>query len=379
MNLPYSPHLKITSLNRIFSNTSECYKFFWFQAIVTKVLEGRDSVSYEELLNEMIADAWYMVTEYHLNLGPRDTLEVLVHEIQELSGMKSAEKRQVVLDYLQTCEDKNVLKRKRTLIIEVPYRLQAPFLEDFKSKDWDVSARIRIEKMNRYKHLFYYYDSFAGLQTCIHMSEEWLKYIRANGEIVKGWLQYHMILYLQKRNPSVPGIADKLRPPQERKLEKVKQYWKLLIELQPVKEIYGHYELRKADISIDHFVPWSYVAHDEFWNLHPTTRAINSSKSNHLPEWDRYFPELCTLAYFSYEMMWEYEAVRASFERCAREHLNNTDVRRRIYRQGLSKKEFSGSLEEVLQPVYQSARNCGFPSWVYTGEMAEHAKDNRLL
>ncbi|MBE5919975.1 MAG: hypothetical protein E7272_09045 [Pseudobutyrivibrio ruminis] len=25
------------------------------------------------------------------------------------------------------------------------------------------------------------------------------------------------------------------------------------------------------DISIDHFVPWSYVAHDEMWNLNPTT------------------------------------------------------------------------------------------------------------
>lgn len=61
--------------------TSECYKFFWFQAIVTKALEGRQSMTYEELINEMIADAWYMVVEYHLNLGHRDTLESLVHDL----------------------------------------------------------------------------------------------------------------------------------------------------------------------------------------------------------------------------------------------------------------------------------------------------------
>jgi len=26
----------------------------------------------EELIDDMIANAWYMVTEYHLNLGPRN-------------------------------------------------------------------------------------------------------------------------------------------------------------------------------------------------------------------------------------------------------------------------------------------------------------------
>lgn len=70
-----------------------------------------------------------------------------------------------------------------------------------------------------------------------------------------------LIIYLQKRNPSVPGIADKLFPPVERKLEKVKRYWKAIIDVEPVYDIYGNYRLTDKDISIDHFVPWSYVAH----------------------------------------------------------------------------------------------------------------------
>lgn len=41
----------------------------------------------------MVADAWYMVTEFRLNLGPSDTLEALVKYIYQVSGLKTNEKR----------------------------------------------------------------------------------------------------------------------------------------------------------------------------------------------------------------------------------------------------------------------------------------------
>ena len=107
------------------------------------------------------------------------------------------------------------------------------------------------------------------------------------------------------------------------------------------------------------------MAHDEFWNLHPTTRGINSRKSNNLPDWNTYFPRLCEQEFFSYEMMWQYDSVHVEFEKCAKEHLNNEDIKRRVYRKGLTFSEFSESLEEVIQPIYQSARNCGFRNWIY--------------
>lgn len=154
-------------------------------------------------------------------------------------------------------------------------------------------------------------------------------------------------------------------PPQERKLEKVKKYWKLLLTVQPIHEIYGHVPLSEKDISIDHFVPWSYVAHDEFWNLHPTTRSINSSKNNSLPNWNVYFPQLAKLEFTSYEMMWKYDVLHDEFEKCAKEHLNDNAVRRKIYQEGQGFVSFSNMLEEILQPVYQSAKNCGFKEWIY--------------
>lgn len=379
MQLPYSDTIEVQYLSRIFDNTSECYKFFWFQAIVSKVLEGKRRITYEELIDEMIADAWYMVVEYHLNLGPRDTLESLVHYLQQISQLKSSEKKENIIHYLANCEDREVARRKRILTKNVPYRIQAPFMDKVKKKEWDVSESALISKINRERRLMYYFETLNGMQTAILIRSEWFAYIRMNQEIIKGWLQYHMIKYLQKRNPSVPGIADKLYPPQERKLEKVKKYWKLLLTIQPLHEIYGNVQLSGKDISIDHFVPWSYVAHDEFWNLHPTTRRINSSKSNNLPDWNVYFPQLAKLEYSSYEMMWKYNVIQDAFEKCAREHLNDDGIRRKIYQKGKDFISFSNALEEILQPVYQSAKNCGFKDWVYKGTEDDAEWDNRLL
>jgi hypothetical protein len=365
MKLPYFEELEIEYLGRMFENTSECYKFFWFKAIVTKILEGKSTISYEELIDEMIADAWYMVTEYHLKLGPKDTLEILVLYMQKVSGIKSAEKKDSILDYLKNTSDQEIRKRKRILTYNVPYRLQAPFMELVRGDVWKNSESTLAAKINQEKRLMYYFSALNGMNTTIIIQKDWEKYIIKNQEIIKGWLEYNIIIYLQRKNPSVPGIADKLYPPQERKLEKVKKYWKLLLSLKPVYDIYGHELLTPQDISIDHFVPWSYVAHDELWNLHPTIKSINSSKSNKLPDWETYFPRLSQVEYFSYEMIWKYEKIHKEFEKCAREHLNNNEVRRRIYRRGIEYPEFSGELENVLHPVYQSAKNCGFRNWIY--------------
>ncbi len=41
MQLPYSEELNIGYLSRLFDNTSNCYKFFWFQAIIRKLQEDK--------------------------------------------------------------------------------------------------------------------------------------------------------------------------------------------------------------------------------------------------------------------------------------------------------------------------------------------------
>ncbi len=93
---------------------------------------------------------------------------------------------------------------------------------------------------------------------------------------------------------------------------------KLILSLEPVHEIYSGQILTENDISIDHFVPWSYVAHDEMWNLNPTTKSINSSKRNNLLDWDEYFEKLAQQEFQSYRLIWKYDAVHKEFEKLKR-------------------------------------------------------------
>ena len=367
MTLPYSEELNTGHLSRLFDNTSECYKLFWFKAIVTAVGNGRFELSFDELINKMIADAWYMVTEYHLNLGPKDTLASVIEVIKEKNpGLKSSEKESVIIDYLAHTNDKDIILKKRILTYNVPYRLQAPFLSEIKGKAWNIPASDLALRINQEKRLIYYFEVINGLSSRLIVQEDWAEYIMKNREIILGWIESNMIHYLQRRNPSVPGIADKIAPPQERKLEKVKRYWRLINSVEPIHEIYSNCVLTNDDISIDHFVPWSYVAHDEFWNLNPTTRVINSTKSNNLPKWDTYFPRLAELEYKSYQLIWQCEGIHKEFEKCAKEHINNDDVRHRIYREGIQFTVFTKELESVVRPVYCAAHDCGFDwNWEY--------------
>ena len=362
MILPYHEQLNTSYLQRLFDNMSECYKLFWFQAVVDQVRLGNTTLSYEDLIDDMIADAWYMVTEYRLNLGPFDNLEAVVHYAQNLLNLKSSEKKTVIIDALKSCTDDGLIKKKTILTYNVPYRLQAPFMQ-MMGNDWSGKKQDLAKRINGHEGLIYRFDNIAGLRSTITIDPLWAEYIRSNYEIIKGWIQYNMIQYIQRRNPSVPGIPNKLEPPQERKLTKVKAYWDSVLSVQPIHEIYGGNEIVEGPFSIDHFIPWSYVAHDELWNLHPTTRSINSSKSNNLPDWDTYFSKLCKLEYHAYDLMWRYEPIHAAFEKCAADHVNSIDVRQRLYKQGLSEAEFASQLIEIVYPVYKAALSLGFGRW----------------
>ena len=371
MQLPYSEELNIGYLSKLFENTTNCYKFFWFQAILRKLDGVRSRFTFDELINEMIADAWYMVTEYHLRLGPlgiTDNLEEVVKYIHEKYGFAPAEKREKILEFLQEVEDKRIIKYKSDLTLNVPYRLQVPFYDEINiaRSMWNGSMKILISEINRQKRLIYYFARISGLRTIIEVDGVWVEYLLKHKEILKGWTQLKLIQYLQNKNPSVPGIADKIEVPISRDIERVRKYWKLIIQIDPsLRDIYGDILLKDEKISVDHFVPWQYVAHDELWNLHPTIKSINSSKSNSLPSWKLYFNSLGELEYRAYELKNQNETLAREFQKIAPYHLNNQQIRNQLYAEGLDKNSFIERLEHVVKPVYESAQMSGFREWVY--------------
>ena len=184
-----------------------------------------------------------MVNEYHLRLGPNgvtDNLEEVVKYIYQKGIFKSAESRETVIKYLEKTDDSQIRKYKRELILNVPYRLQTPFYDSIKLEDkWNGSKGILTNEINRQEQLIYYFLCADGLDSKIEIQRGWADYLLSNIEIVRGWLELNLIHYLQKRNPSVPGIADKLEVPKERKLEKAKKFWKGVIEYEPILNIYA--------------------------------------------------------------------------------------------------------------------------------------------
>lgn len=350
-------------LMHIFDHTTECYKLFWFKAILMKVEEGLSSFTYEEIVDDMISQAWYMVSEYHLSLGPSDTLERLIKNLQPLSGLKTSEEKKNLLSYLEKSRDGSLRKEKMRLIRFVPYCILSPFFPPSTSLA-SYSGKAAVEFVNTNCSIIYRFSAYNGLETTITINDDWLEYMRESCTLLKSWVDYNLINYLQRRNPSVPGIPNKLSPPEKRNLQDVSKYWKEIIRIEPVREIYHSTALTEDDISIDHFVPFSYVSSDEFWNLNPTTKSINSMKSNNLPSWERYFKPLVDIEYLSYSLIHRYPAIRDLFEKTGKSHFSSLSIKERLYsKDNLSKTDFERILTDLLEPEYKAALNSGFKLW----------------
>lgn len=61
-------------------------------------------------------------------------------------------------------------------------------------------GKSKIAEINRQKHLLYYFMDFQKLDTRVEVNDEWAEYLIRNKEILKDWVNYNLIGYLQDRN-----------------------------------------------------------------------------------------------------------------------------------------------------------------------------------
>ena len=92
----YYNQLDIRSFMLMLKDPSYCYKFYWLEAIVNLISEDVRETTFNEIIDEMICNAWYSVREFHIHLsglGPnwevRDGLERAVLKLSELSELPS--------------------------------------------------------------------------------------------------------------------------------------------------------------------------------------------------------------------------------------------------------------------------------------------------
>ena len=97
-------------------------------------------------------------------------------------------------------------------------------MKEVNGNAWKVGQGNLIGKINQEKYLMYYFGPLQGLETKIIFQDSWMKYIIKNQEIIRGWLEYKMILTVE-----------------------------------PIVEIYGDNPLTGNDICIDHLIFLEYV------------------------------------------------------------------------------------------------------------------------
>ena len=380
VNPSYENTLQMKAFVGMLNSTSQSYKFYWLEAILNLLLT-KDVMSFREIIDEMLWQAWYTVTQYHLHLGPtiegkcENYIEHAIHVLEEEPNLPSSISRDDFTELLDR-HRKEIRPDVYGLIKNVPYRLLSSFMDEVSgdASIWDNKERLikYISALNDKVTLPYIIENGPGAEKKVLINPVWKQVFMDNLSLIKSWIQMKKVEYLQQRNPEVPGIIYKLEEHKEvRDLKNVRALW-LSYEAFTGKKLLDTYNGKEIEVlSIDHFIPWSYVANDELWNLVPMDKNNNSSKGNRLPNWEIFFPKLSKVQFELYKAAGSNSAVQKCFEACRRNNLNTRWAEVSLYGKPNTEEEFQRIFAHNARPIYDSAYYLGYKVWDYTGVSEE--------
>lgn len=382
LDIVYQNNLDTGKFARMLDNKSQSYKFYWLEAILSLMIETEEDLTFDQIIDEMICEAWYTVTHYHLRLGPtvngnsENFLEHAINTLNMQEGGRLAQNPTKEELLLAIKRNEELLKKDKYRLTDyVPYKLLYPFLDEEGLEYLRNDQRGRlITYMDKLTHkLFYKIIDGRGLQKKVHIDKNWRELIFDNYSVITSWVKYHKIQFLQDRNPGVPGIVYKISPESDdvRKLEKARDLWKAIVEITgvPLRDIYTGEELGIGNFDLDHFVPRSYTANDELWNLTPMRKELNCSKNNKLPPWERFFGKFAKYQFYLYSQLFMSKdrnrtlLLLDKFEKCKRYNLNAIWAAECLYIPNNNEEQFVNILEHNLKPVYDAAKLQGYDLW----------------
>jgi len=304
--LPETEGLNVAAFSRLFDKTTTSYKYVFFLSLLDilrrRNFDSESPISFRELLIEILVNAWYPHTYFKLSFGVQDKIAIKLDYLAlDLNKPAFDESEKDLLREEISKRDLNsLLTGKDSLMRYVPYRLITPFLSQelkhYKSQNRGATRNDDLENelimllaeqcFDTAKPLYKLNgDPLNGCKS-IQLCPEWASYIKINYSIVRGWVAWEWLQYMQSRNPSTPAISNKLFPQIRRgALTSQTKYWQTILEhTNEISCIYSNRPLGiDSKISLDHYLPWSFVAHDQIWNLVPTFGDVNSSKSKIIP------------------------------------------------------------------------------------------------
>jgi len=366
-SLPHSNQLPIFALAASFDEVTNSYKFYWFLAILDHIKESQTrTIPVTTLLAHMVARAWFPTNYFRLSFGKQDQLSNVATLLRESSGLPiDSSYSQVFDEALKHMQDKDDAGKSIYKIARfVPYRfLRTFFSGDLRGiKDTEINRRISDLSQSTFDRSPCLYR-FIEIETkqAIEIHPEWFEYLKQHLTILRGFCLWKLIEYLQKHNPNVPNIPGKLFEPQERDMNRAREFWNIVFKKETTLQcIYSGETLDEKRYSLDHFIPWSFTANDCIWNIIPTTKEVNSSKSDSIPKIDKYFDSFAKT---------QLDAVRIVSEKKPKlleDHILLFKVDSASELQNMDLQDFSQHLRDTIIPQVQIARNMGFlTDWEY--------------
>lgn len=357
--LPSSNNIDIGKLSQIFTDTTNSYKYLFFQAIL-RLLYKNNFEKYifnlTEIAEEILIIAWYPHKFFKLSLGKQDKISEIIDGLK-LDSNKYINEKELIIAIRENSEKRDFLLRY------VPYRLLSVFFKDklqgvTEAKRNSFIENISIDEFDTIKPLYKFVTPNK-----IEIHQDWLHYLKFNFSIVESWSLWKWLNYLQSRNPNVPAISKKLFPPLERNsLTNQTKYWKSILQEVELNCIYTGKLLNDSKITLDHFLPWSFVGHDQLWNLIPVDRSTNSSKSNNIPD----------LKYLSGFIEMQRKGLIISKSKIQESSWKNqtepfiVDLQIKDFNDLLDIDKLNSSYYSVIPPLMQLAKNIGFScNWKY--------------
>jgi hypothetical protein len=356
---------KSNLLEQMIGNLTTSYKIYWLYGVIIEIERGKQEISFKEIVSRMITNCWYSLLKFKLHLGVVDQLYNLVIFIAYKFNIEPDIHEEELYDRLQSISDIDVNRKMAELYKYVPYRLLQPFFsselynqQDYKKNRITESCALKTDDV--------FYKIYTA-ENKIIVNPDWADYIIKNQAIINGWIHSKLIQFLQKNNPSVPGIPLKISAPRKRDLTSARKFWSAVIELETLVDIYTGLDLKDdnfsqhGNLSIDHFIPWSFVLHDQIWNLAPTFKHINSAKNDKLPPMDPYLDRFCHMQYVAFKTICKHTRLKKytedyiSIDIILYKYLSkNTQVEEPSFKQ---------AIKQAVVPLYQIAQNQGFSTW----------------
>jgi hypothetical protein len=359
--------IPIEILTSIFNETTNSYKFYWFLSILD-ILEPKDinEIPIQEICEKMLESVLYPLNVFKLSFGKQDGFKKIVDILCLSDTLNISNFNSNPTIYFRETIANNITLRSeiKNLSRWVPYRFIRPFFKNqlIGVPDHTVNNKI-IELSNQYSkekpNLIPYY--FVGDN--IVFTTYWKNYLKKNIGMIRGFTIWKLASFVQKHNPNVTNIATKLFKPEKRNLNINIKSWEYYInQKKSIQCIYSN-ELIHSNFSLDHFVPWSYAVHDLNWNIIPTSKNVNSSKSDNLPSLERYLSGFIAMQRDFFSNLYESEF---PLKKRILEHycvLFNDSL---FNISKISHEKFEEKLEETILPMIQIASNMGFNSdWIY--------------